>query len=69
MTATRWLRAGGTKLLAHSFEMICPTDQRDPSRAAVGDLDSASRIDAVEPQACGTRNAQTVEVLVSLRAH
>jgi hypothetical protein len=49
--------------------MICPTDQRDPSRAAVGDLDSASRIDAVEPQACGTRHAQTVEVFVSLRAH
>jgi hypothetical protein len=69
MTATRWLRAGGTKFLAHSFETIGPADQRDPSRAAVGDLDSPSRIDAVEPKACRTRNAQTVEVLVSLRAH
>jgi hypothetical protein len=69
MTATRWLRAGGTKFLAHSFETLCPTDQRDPSRATAGDLDSPSRIGAVEPKACGTRNAQTVEVLIPLRVH
>jgi hypothetical protein len=55
-----------------SGPLICndlPTDQRDQSRAAAGNRDSPSRIDAVESKAGRTRNAQTVEVLVSRRAY